>query len=175
MKLYLLLLPRIHELTRIKKIKAIPEVAGRTPFKRAKAILQRQHPNNALFTEKIESYIDHMEQHIEISDDPLHFVHDNPGYTLEKQCHLYQAAISGWDNTKWIYIINGKAWNFMDHMNMATLVLHEVIYRLAYERGQLTSTNTKLVVQALLTQDQFSDPNKFFDLRKKLDIVVAGE
>lgn len=164
-----------YELTRIKKQKVITGLLGKNPFERAKSILHRQNANNAFFISKMDAYIDHMKKNLEISDEPLIYLHDNPGYSVERQCSLYQAAISSRNKHKWLYEISAPAWHYMDKINAATLVLHEVIYRFASERGQVTSTNTKLLVQALLTSDRNSDPNKILDLRKKLDIVTDEE
>lgn len=165
-----------YEMKRINKI--APIVPNRTvgdPFKIASEIIDRQSEKNKLFKEQMLKYLQSMQDHFINDDTPLVFLKDNPGYKLEKNCRIAQAAISGEEKGVWVYQIYGPAWDFLDNANRVALLLHEIIYRLAWEHGQTDSHATKLLNQALMMSGAWTDPNEIYNLRKQLNLLVDGE
>lgn len=169
-----------YELTEIKNQKAIfPEKlsAFASPFKVAKQIIMRQPTNNFAFQKKISDYIDHMNSDSSSRwyDIPLKEVDDNPDFKLKRGCNLGQVVISGPENKKWIYEVYGIAWENMKIEDQVALVLHETIYRMAFELGHTNSLATKLLNQALLTSGEWSDSNYIYNLRKTLKLNLPNE
>lgn len=167
-----------YELTKIfKKTAILKKIFPYKIFLTAHDVIERQSDENRLFKNVMHSYIEQMKQNMIVADTPLGDTNDNPNERINSFCKTGQAAVSGnIGNNRWTFNIFGPAWDLMDYNNQTALILHEVIYRLAFENGQQLNVNVRTLNQALmLSGNGWTDEHYIFNLRKKLNLLVTGE
>lgn len=178
----------LYELTRVyKKDVFVPEDLNwrekRSSFEIAKAILARQSNADESFKKLVRTYLgkfqhDHI-LHETWRDDFIRETHDNPEPIYKAGCKPVQIASSEYvtrDNfSVYTYNINKKLWNQMDLMNRATLMLHEVIYRIAFDKGHQTSVGVKRIVQAMLVDNSKFGRCYLLSLRQFNNMLLPNE
>lgn len=162
-----------YELVVIKKVNPkMPDTHN--PYKAARLIIERQSDRDFVFKNILLTYLAEMENNVHRMEQPLLPINDNPSMTLKFPCELMQAAISLSVSGHWHYFISEEAWISMNTKNKAALILHEIIYRFAYEHGHRSSQAAIAINQLMMTsgKDLGSDPNALWDLRERLNLII---
>lgn len=165
-----------YELVKIQNKSPIWPTGKSDPFDIAQQIIQRQSDKNKKFKDLMLTYLIDMKQNMYFHNVELEPINDNPNYIIKSRCVLLQAAISFSENNKWQYHIESDAWEGISNYNKTMLILHEIIYRFASEKGQRTSTAAKKLNHAfLLSGDGWTDEKYIFNLRRELDLLLPEE
>ncbi|MBC7465142.1 MAG: hypothetical protein H7256_04060 [Bdellovibrio sp.] len=166
----------LYELTKIQKIEPVIPI-GKNPFQMASDIIDRQSDQNIVFKNLLRTYLQDMKKNMIFSNQKLIINGDIPTYTIQRDCQMFQAAVSGMQDDQWVCYLYGGSWDLLDYDNQTALILHEIIYRITSDLGATTSTSAKLINQKLLVTkyDDSNSKNSLFNLRKKLNALLPQE
>ena len=162
-----------YELAVVKK-KSVHIPHTHNPYKAASEVIRRQSDRDIVFKNMLLTYLAEMEKSVHFTDKPLVPVNDNPNAIFKFPCEIMQAAISLSVSGYWHYFIFKEAWDAMNTKNKTALILHEILYRFAYEHGHRSSHAAIALNQLMMTsgKDLDSDPDALWNLREELNLIV---
>lgn len=170
-----------YDLYELEKIDGIPADLPEqriSPYEIAQRVIERQSSVDAEFKNRMLSYLNNFASNHVFVLGRMTEIDDNPSREKKRACQFVQAAISipPLKDKGWSYKINAVFWKKLTRKDQAALILHEILYRFAREKGQRNALSAKMINKAMLMNSE-ARQNSCWLLaqRQKLNLVATGE